>query len=133
MARSRTKSDAAHQAADEATLAHRLAPEEIRPGDYVAVLHDVIEFPTWYWCDEASLTPRDELVRILYIPREDAVPQKIRAVCLPFVFAKKPCGGQHTLDVRRTRVARLDRAYAAAAWKSYKKSARKARRAAKAK
>jgi hypothetical protein len=124
MARTRTKSKSVEHAAASATLARALAPEEIRPGDHVAVLYEIVEIPSWYWCDDAALGDREELVRIRYTPREDAVPLKVRAVCLPFVLAKHPRDGERTLDVRRCRVARLDRAYAKAARKAYRKRKR---------
>jgi hypothetical protein len=86
------------------------------------VLYEIVEVPSWYWSDDATLGDREELVRIRTTPREDAVPLKVRAVCLPFVLARPPQGGERTLDVRRCRVARLDRAYAKAARKAYRKA-----------
>ncbi len=127
MARTRTKSKPRTQPRSQASLARALAPEEIRPGDHVAVLYEIMEFPSWYWCDDSALVNREEVVRIRYVPREDAVPLKVRAVCLPFVLAKYPRDGERTLDVRRCRVARLDRAYAKAARKAYRKSKSKGR------
>lgn len=113
-----------------ATLAKALAPEDVRPGDYVTPLDEVAEVPSFYWdCDEAML-PRAELVRIRFLPAGGGVPLKVKGVCLPFVLVKHACGQRETLDVRRCRLARLNRTYAAAAWKAYKKkgSAKRARK-----
>ena len=121
MARAPSKSQISHKAAQPATLAKSLAPEEIVPGQYVAILDEVCELPSYLWSDCGALTPRDQLVRIRYTPTSDAVPLKVRSVCLPFVLVKQPCGSKRTLDVRKSRLARLDRRYARAAWKAYKK------------
>jgi hypothetical protein len=122
MARTRTKSKPCPEAALQATLARALAPEEIRPGDHLAVLYEIVEIPSWYWCDDSALVNREDVVRIRYVPREDAVPLKVRAVCLPFVLAKHPRDGERTLDVRRCRLAKIDPNYAKAARKAYRKT-----------
>ena len=127
MARSESQSRRSRKAAGDATLARALAPEDVRPGDYVAVLDEVVEFPSWYWCDEPVLTGRDEVVRVRYTPRDDALPLKVRAVCLPFVLVRDPCGRDRTLDVRRCQLARLHSAYSKRAWRAYRKAAKKTR------
>jgi hypothetical protein len=104
-----------------ASLAKALAPEDVRAGDFVAVLDEVFEAPSFFWCDSGALMSREEVVRIRYTPTGEAVPLKVMAVCLPYVLVKQPCGGKRTLDVRKTRLARLDRRYARKAWKAYKK------------
>jgi hypothetical protein len=109
----------------EATLAKPLAPEDVRPGDFVAVLHEIAELPSFYWCADAGFHPRDELVRIRYIPSSEALPLKVKSVCLPFVLVKAPRGERRTLDLRKCRLARLDRAYASNAWQLYKKAIKK--------
>jgi hypothetical protein len=67
--------------------------------DYVAVLKEIIEVPSFHWFDTA-LCKRDELVRMQCIPTGSGVPLKIKAVCLPFVFVKQPLGQCETIDVR---------------------------------
>jgi hypothetical protein len=123
MATSRqTDTDSPLQPSDtSSTLARALAPEDIRRGDYVALLDEVWELPSFWWCADATLLPPDVPVRIRFIPREEAVPLRVLQVCLPFVFAKHPTGSKRTVDIRRTRLARLHRRYAATAWKAYKK------------
>lgn len=94
----------------------RVAPEDLRPGDFVAVLYQVVEFPSFFWFD-APLTERHEPVRMRCLPADGGQPLKVKAVCLPFVFAKHPCGRRQTLDVRAVQLARLDGEYARKVWK----------------
>jgi hypothetical protein len=80
----------------------------------------------WKRLDPDNHDARLTLLRVLTTPprttpRDDALPLKVRSVCLPFVLAKRPTGERRTFDLRRTRLARLDKGYGAAAWKAYKK------------
>jgi len=120
----------AASALDAASLARPLAPEDVRAGDYVAILDEICELPSYFWNDCDALAPRDQLVRIRHIPASEAVPMKVRGVCLPFVLVKQPTGPRRTLDVRKSRLARLDPTFARAAWKAYKKSAANVARSA---
>lgn len=104
------------------TLAKTLAPEEIQRGDFVTQLSVTCELPSFLWDADAATMPRDEPVRIRFVPECGGVPLKVRSVCLPFVLVKLPNGERQSLDVRKCRLARLDRAYAADAWKAYKKA-----------
>lgn len=120
MGRCRTKAERSRLNAESA-LARALAPEEIRAGEFVAVLYVISEWPSFFWDGDSALRPHDELVRICSTPSGESQPLKVRAVCLPFVLAKTPAGVQQTLDVRRCRLARLDRRYARAAWRAVKR------------
>lgn len=113
------------------SLAKSLAPEEIRRGDYVTALHVVSEWPSWYWDDDDALHPRDELVRIRSVPCDEAEPLEVVSVCLPFVLVKTPQREGKVLDVRRMRLARLDRSFAKRARRELQR--REKRLAAKAK
>lgn len=104
-----------------ATLAKALAPEDVRPGDFVTPLHVIAEVPSYYWCDDCWTLPRDELVRIRYTPTGSGLPLKVKSVCLPFVLAKHAFGERITIDLRQCQLARLNRRYAKRAWKAYKK------------
>ena len=115
-----TASEANRRAA-EATLAKALAPEDIRPGDYVSPLQMIAEVPSYWWCGEDWNLPRDEPVRIRYITNCDGAPLRVKSVCLPFVLVKQPGGKCLTLDVRKCQFARLDQDYARRAWKAFKK------------
>lgn len=117
------------QSADRrSTLAKVLAPEEVRPGDVVTMLHEIAELPSFLWCMDASLLPAEAPIRIQYVSDGGGIPLKVKSVCLPFVLVKLPYGGQQTLDVRQCRLARLDTAYARTAWKTYKKLRNKRKR-----
>jgi hypothetical protein len=109
-----------HKAA-VATLAKALAPEDVRPGDYVTLLYTVAEVPTFWWLDEGWNVPHDEPVRIRFTTTCDGTPLRVKSVCLPFVLVKAPGGRALTLDLRRCQLARLDGDYAKEAWKSLKK------------
>lgn len=104
--------------ADATSLVKALAPEDIRTGDFVTPLHEVLEFPSFFWLADSSLMPPDELVRLQIVSRGGGVPLKVKSVCLPFVLVKSPSGRQRTLDLRSFRLARLDREFAAKAWKA---------------
>jgi hypothetical protein len=126
MGRCRNASETEHCRADE-SLAKALAPEEIRRGDFVAPLYVIGEWPSWYWDDDA-LHSREEPVRVRLTPFDEARPLKVRRVCLPFVLVRTPAGEERTLDVRRFRLARLHRKFAGAAWRAYRKAAKRERR-----
>jgi hypothetical protein len=103
------------------SVAKPLAPEDIRRGDYLAVLDEVYEYPSFYWDSDATLFPPHELIRLRFLPREESPPLKVVSVCLPFVLTREPNGTHHTLDLRRLRVARLSRRFATRARKAFKK------------
>ena len=102
----------------DASLAKSLAPEEIRPGDHVALLNVVYELPSFFWCDDAALMPPDQPVRIQFTPGNGSAPLKVKSVCLPYVLVKHPDGRKFTLDIRRSKLARLGRRFAKVAWKA---------------
>ena len=108
--------------AAEATLAKALAPEDIRPGDYVTPLFVIAEVPSYWWCADSWTLPLDQLVRIRFTPNCDGMPLRVKSVCLPFVLAKNPAGEQGTIDLRKCQLARLGSAHAKRAWKAYKKT-----------
>lgn len=112
------------------TLAKPLAPEDLRVGDFVTVLHIFYDLPSFLWNNETASHPRDELVRLCYLPEPGGVPLKVKSLCLPFVLVKQADGEQQTLDMRKVRLARLDRNYSKKAWKlSKKKKAESCKRA----
>ncbi len=109
-------------------MAKVLAPEDVRAGDYVALLQVVEEIWSFFWCGGIGMS-REEPVRVPFIPENGGVPLRVSSVCLPFILVKAPTGDFRYLDVRQHRLARLNRAHARAAWKASKKSRRKAQRA----
>jgi hypothetical protein len=93
----------------------------------VTLLDEIAELPSFLWCADAALLPLDAPVRIRILPSCGGVPLRVRRVCLPYVLVKHPCGQGRTLDVRKCRLARLEKRYARAAWKTYKSASTKAR------
>jgi hypothetical protein len=117
--------DTQRVAADtSATLVRSLAPEDIRPGDYVTPLHMLAEVPSYWWCDDDWSLPRDRPVYIRFMTGCDGAPLRVKSVCLPFVLVKQPSGQSQTVDLRKCQLARLNHKYARRAWKAYKKAAR---------
>ena len=96
------------------SLAKSLAPEEIRVGDFVAVLYEIHEIPAYWMCCEPTFGEEDRLVRLKMTPQKTGQPLKVRAVCLPFVLVKPQKGKVQTIDIRRFRLARLTPEYAEA-------------------
>ena len=115
-----TLSTARRSRGAEATLAKPLAPEDVRKGDFVGVLYVIYELPSFFWCAESFQIPHDEPVRLQLVP-EPGPPLKVQSVCVPFVFVKDPVGKQKMLDLRKCRLARLDRDFARTIWKAHKK------------
>ena len=101
----------------EAYVARPLAAEDLRCGDFVGILHETVEVPSYHWTCDGHLLPPDELVRIVYRPTEGGTPLKVKAICLPFVFVKHPSGQHQTLDFRRLQLVRLSEPYARLVWK----------------
>jgi len=101
-------------------MAATVAPEDVRRGDYVTVLNEVVEFPSWFWCELPSHAP-EEPVRIRIMSIEAGTPLKVQAICLPFVFVRHPDGRLEAIDVRRVQLVRLGRSYARTVCKALRK------------
>src|SRR5262245_13135691 len=108
----------------ETYVSRSLAAEDLRCGDFVSILHEIIEYPSFWWSCDPQLHPPSEPVRMQCLSRDCGTPLKVKAICLPFVFVKKPCGGHRTLDMRQHRLVRLNAEYAQAVWKSMSKQSR---------
>jgi len=104
------------------TVAARIAGEDIAKGDFVTILSEIIEAPSFLWnCSSVSLPP-DEPVRTRYLPRAAGEPHKVVAVCLPFVYAKRPRGTLIAFDTRQQQLVRLDRDNGRSLWKQMRKA-----------
>lgn len=90
---------------DVIQTARVIAPEDIRKGDYVSILHVVVE----HLLDDCSggTWKGMEQVRMLWMPWTEAAPMKVVDVCLPFVLVKKPDRKHRVIDTRRFRLARI--------------------------
>ncbi len=103
---------------EEKTMSQPLAPEDIRPGDYVSLLHVVSECVPFF-CIEDVQFRQIEPVRITHMPRS-IEPMEVVEVCLPFVLVRLPDEKHQTLDVRRHRVARLSQRFGKKSFKRLK-------------
>lgn len=86
------------------TTARRLPPEDIRPGQYVAIMHVVSEREAWPW-ETDGLAEGEHIVRRLRVPGKTGPPMQVAEVCLPFVLVRTARGPCRMLDVRRIRLA----------------------------
>ncbi len=102
-------------------VAARIVGEDIKRGDYVSVLNEIFELPSFLWCCTSSTLPPDEPVRSRYMSREAGQPFKVIVVCLPFVYARRPLGKLHTFDTRRHQLVRLDSESGRSVWKRMRK------------
>lgn len=115
------------------TVAARIAAEDLAVGNFITVLSEVIELPSFLWnCSDVSLTP-DEPVRTRILPRQPGVLLKVEAVCLPFVYARYASGYVCAFDIRQQQLVRLDPTSAEHIWKLLRKPFRKRRRKKKTK
>ena len=109
----------------DTNLARPIAPEDLNRGDYVAVLSEITEFPSFLWFDELPSHSPHEPVRVQWQGRFDESPLRVKDLCLPYVFVKSAHGRYETLDVRQYRLARLSPRYAKRVWKLLRNQNRK--------
>lgn len=88
------------------TLAKALAPEDIRPNHYVALLYVVDDYVSCGDIAEGSWR-QVEPTRVRTVPPYTPPPMKVIEVCLPYVLVKEADGDVRTLDVRRYHLARV--------------------------
>lgn len=105
---------------ERTSLAALVAHEDLKAGDFVTVLNDVVELPSFLWCD-ASPKAGDAVVRVRLCADGGGMPLKVKAVCLPFVYVRSPEGFALTLDVRQVELVRLKKQYAKTIWKDFRK------------
>jgi hypothetical protein len=113
------KTDA--KATHESLTAKPLAAEDLRCGDYVSVLHEIVEWPSCFWPNHSHQLTPSEPVRIQQKASDGGIPLKVKAICLPFVFVKLPDGQHKMLDVRRQYLVRLSPDFARPVWKAMSK------------
>lgn len=85
--------------------AREVAPEDIRRGDFIALLHELDENVPFLTAGDQCTAPV-RVVRVWLLPR---YPQAFRvlAVSLPFVLIEEHDNDKRLLDVRQVRIARL--------------------------
>lgn len=106
----------------DTTVALPIAGEDIQCGDYVTVLNEIIELPSFLWNCSGAALQADELVRTQIMPDDAGQPFKVIAVCLPFVYTRPPQGQLTTFDTRRHQLVRLDSENGRTVWKQMQKS-----------
>lgn len=112
----------------DTTVAARVAGEDIRSGDFVTVLHEVVEYPSFLWCCSAVTLEEDQPVRVRYLPRNQGEPRKVVAVCLPFVYVKNVKGNVIGVDTRQHELVRLDSKVGQRVWRQMTKPSKKKRK-----
>jgi hypothetical protein len=100
----------------EEGVARPLAPEDVRTGDHIVILHEIREIqPCEFCCIDAGEVPPLERRRYRTMPRGDIRPLHVIAVAIPFIVVRKRSGKTEMLDLRRAAVARVDAEFARAA------------------
>ena len=113
----------ADEAAFSTSVVARIAGEDLKPGDFVTALTEMIELPSFLWCCDSAAAPKDELVRLRYLPREAGEPFKVVVVCLPFVYTKRSNGKLTTFDTRKHQLVKLDNLSGKKVWKRMRSDA----------
>ncbi len=85
-------------------VAKQLRADDIRVGEYVAVLCETYEWPAVF-CSGVFDAPT--VHRATLVPNHTEDPVRIEAVCVPFVFVVDTAGKHRVLDLRRVRLARV--------------------------
>jgi len=111
------------------TVASRIAGEDIAKGDYVTVLSEIIELPSFLWACSSMSLPLDEPVRTRYLPRAAGEPHKVVSVCLPFVYAKRSTGNLIAFDTRQQQLVRLAPGNGRSLWKKMRVAWKKKKKA----
>lgn len=97
----------------ECSLARPLGAEDIRRGQYVSVLDEFQEWPSFLWNSFGEeATPQNSLVRVRVKPAGAGIPLKVRALCLPFVHVQTPDRQSEILDLRKVQLVLLAEDYA---------------------
>jgi hypothetical protein len=95
---------------DELRTSRSVAPEDIRRGDYIAILQQVCEYVPLFV--EGGPEDGDLPRRILMLPKKGGLPLRVIEVCLPFLLVEQVDGTHATYDARGSRFARLTEEYA---------------------
>ena len=109
-------------------VAATVAGEDIACGDYVAMLTETFELPSFLWDGCEMTLPPHEPVRVTMITDEAGKPLEVIAVCRPFVYVKTPGKKTETIDTRRIRLVRLDRRCAEKVVKAIRSKSKKKNR-----
>ena len=101
---------------DGLNVARRLHPEDLKVGDDIVITEVSHQFGTFVWCGLDSFQfPADEVVTLTYLANDNHFPQKVVAICLPFVLCEQVDSKHVIHDVRSLQFARLEPSFAEAA------------------
>lgn len=104
----------------------RLAPEDIKPGQFVTIHKRTGEvFYMASACESAFVEPSVKVLRFGYTPEHSGLPFRVKEVCLPFVLASNPEGQFVTLDTRKMELVALSDGYGKEAFKSLRQTHKK--------
>lgn len=92
---------------NETVLARPLAPEEIRRGQYVTLLDEIVELPSFLWTLPGDDLKPNELVRMKIKSGEGGIPLRVKSICLPFISVQTPQQETRVLDLRKVQLVRL--------------------------
>jgi len=99
---------------NQVKVARQVRPDDIRVGDYVAVLCETYEWPVFFCGTDFGPTSQ----RATMIPNATEDPVRIEAVCVPFVFVVDPGGERRVIDMRRVRLARVAKRFGRAVFEA---------------
>jgi hypothetical protein len=89
-------------------VARPIAPEDIRIGDYIAIMSTVVEWPPFFFDQPFG---RVDVVRTHHLPCSGGEPLKVQAICIPFLLVRNHKDEHTTIDLRRHRIAKLSEAF----------------------
>ena len=106
---------------DGLQVARRLHPEDLKVGDDIVITEVSHQFGTFGWCGLDSFQyPADEVITLTYLATGNHFPQKVVAICLPFLLCEQVDSTHIIHDVRSLQFARLESGFAKAARSAYK-------------
>lgn len=86
-------------------------------GDYVTILLEDCQYPTYYWQWFPPKVPDGQPVRLTFMPTDNiGLPLKVVAICLPFIAVENAQQEKQSLDLRQCELGRLSEDYVAATW-----------------
>ena len=107
------------------SMARPLAPEDVRPGDYVCVFQ-VVDEHLPFWCLFDSNSWKDpQPVRLRWLPADGDTPLRVIETCVPFLLVEQVDGTHRTLDLRRHRLARVSERFGRRAFKRLRRRTEK--------
>lgn len=95
-------------------VCRQVRPDDVRIGDFVAVLCETYEWPTIFCGSEFG----PAVQRATLVPNQTDEPVRVEAVCVPFVFVVDAAGVHRVIDMRRVTLARVAKRFGRAVFAS---------------